>query len=239
MDTMLTILICDDDTVFAGKLKRQTESFFQREKLSARVFSFSAMEEIGGEILSSCDIALLDIDFAKKPYNGLDIAHRLREVRKDAVLIFITNYIEYAPEGYEVSAFRYLLKEKVETKLEPCLTEALAHLRQGSSVFKLMVDGEVVEIRLDDLLYVESMGHTLYYHLPDRQYSVYSSLSRAEEELSQRGFLRIHKSYLVNMGHLRRFSVKEALLDNGQVLPVSEKNYAALKRQFLLWKGMS
>ena len=106
-------------------------------------------------------------------------------------------------------------------------------------VFKLMVDGEVVEIRLDDLLYVESMGHTLYYHLPDRQYSVYSSLSRAEEELSQRGFLRIHKSYLVNMGHLRRFSVKEALLDNGQVLPVSEKNYAALKRQFLLWKGMS
>ena len=235
---MITVLICDDDAAFAQKLKTMAEAFFAANNLAARVVSVSSAEEIGSETLASCDLALLDIDFLGKPYNGMDIARALREKRKDAVLIFITNYIEYAPEGYEVNAFRYLLKSDVSRKLEHFLTEALSHIRRESPVLKLQMEGEIVELCLNDLLYIESMGHTLLYHLRTVQYSTYSSLSRAEQELSGRGFLRIQKSYLVNMAHLRKLSCKEALLDNGQVLSVSEKKYADLKRQFLLWKGM-
>lgn len=75
------------------------------------------MERIPDSILSGCDIAFLDIDFEGKRYNGIDIARRIRSKRKDAVIIFVTNYIEYAPEGYEINAFRYVLKSEISRKL--------------------------------------------------------------------------------------------------------------------------
>ena len=105
---MINILICDDDSSFAARLKNLSEQYFSVHGIPAAVSAFSDAEEIGSETFASCDIALLDIDYVSKPYNGLDVARRLRAVRKDAVLIFITNYVEYAPEGYEVRAFRYL-----------------------------------------------------------------------------------------------------------------------------------
>ncbi len=71
------------------------------------------MEEISTQILSSADIAFLDVDYSGKNYNGMDIARKLRSLRKDTVIIFVTNFIEYAPEGYEVQAFRYILKREI------------------------------------------------------------------------------------------------------------------------------
>ena len=58
-----------------------------------------------------------------------------------------------------------------------------------------------------------------------------------EHQLEPKGFLRIHKSYLVNMRHLKKFQCREAVLSNGTVLRVGEKTYADKKKKYLLWKG--
>ncbi len=240
---MIHVLICDDDARFAARLKTALDALFASRKTEARIGVFGAAEEIGGETLSLCDIAFLDVDFAGKEYNGLDIARRIRALRGDTVIVFVTNYVEYAPEGYELRAFRYLLKDEIERKLPDCLAQALVQLKTEKSDIKILSEGETVSLPLRDLLYVESMGHTLIYHMrfrgctPDRQFSCYGTLGKAEEELAPRGFLRVQKSYLVNMAHIRRLSSTEALLSDGRTLPVSAKNYAACKRQYLLWRG--
>ena len=240
---MIHVLICDDDAAFAARLKGAVETILESGGAACRIAVFSAAEEIGRETLSLCDIALLDIDFAGKEYNGLDIARRLRAERSDAVIVFVTNYVEYAPEGYEVRAFRYLLKEEIERKLPGCVAQALEQLRREKSDVKILSEGETIALALRDILFVESMGHTLLYHVryrgcvPDRSYSCYGAISRAEEELAPRGFLRVQKSFLVNMAHIRRLSSAELLLDDGRSLPVSAKNYAACRRQYLLWRG--
>ena len=68
--------------------------------------------------------------------------------------------------------------------------------------------------------------------------TVFSFLEEMEKQLDHQGFLRIQKSYLVNMAHLQRFQCKEAMLDNGMILPVSEKSYAEQKKKYLYWRGM-
>jgi DNA-binding LytR/AlgR family response regulator len=70
-----------------------------------------------------------------------------------------------------------------------------------------------------------------------KTYKFYSSLASLEEQLADRGFLRIQKSYLVNMRHLRKLQCAQAVLDNGTVLPVSEKTYGEQRQKYLLWKG--
>ena len=119
----------------------------------------------------------------------------------------------------------------------------LQQLRTEKSDVKISVGGEPIALPLRELLYLESMGHTLHFHVlckgytPDRTYSCYGAIGKMEEELSDRGFLRVQKSYLVNMAHIKKLSSAEVLLSNGVSLPVSSRGYADCKRQYLLWKG--
>ena len=113
----MKILICDDDTRFAQHLSAQIRQILQQQGQQAQIHTFQYAEDINPELLEACDIAFLDIDFSGKQYTGIDIARILRKKRKDAVILFVTNYPEYAPEGYEVQAFRYLLKSAVPEKL--------------------------------------------------------------------------------------------------------------------------
>lgn len=93
---------------------------------------------------------------------------------------------------------------------------------------------------VDDILYLESEKHTVHIHMlcgNFDQYSCYSSLQSFEKKLHPLGFLRIQKSYLVNMRHIKKLQCSEVILENGLTLPVSGKNYSEIKRAYLLWKG--
>lgn len=232
---MLRILICDDEEAFARRLRGVLRSELPETK--AAICAYGAMEEIPEEVLTGCDLAFLDIDFAGRLYTGLDIAARLRRLRPEAVIIFVTNYIEYAPRGYEVGAFRYLLKSELERKLGQYLQEALAQLESDRQVLTIRAEGEPVSIPLQQILYLEANQHTVLVHTTSRDYTTYATLAELEERLESKGFLRIHKSYLVNMAHLSKYQSQEAVLSDGTCLRVSARSYAAQKQKYLLWKG--
>lgn len=240
---MIQIIICDDDAAFAERLSAAISTILTRDSISAKILVCNSAEEIGRETLVSCDVAFLDVDFKGKNYNGIDIARELRSLRNDAVIVFVTNYVEFAPEGYEVQAFRYLLKNELPQKLEASIGKIIGQLRTEKSDIKIQVDGEQIPLMIRDVVYVESMGHNLLFHVrckgyePDRQYSCYGAIGKMEEELSGRGFLRSQKSYLVNMAHIKKINSTEVLLSNGVKLPVSIKYYADCRRKYLLWRG--
>lgn len=239
---MGNILVCDDDILVLEKAKSVINCVLADSKTKAKVYTYLDAAQLSDQILSSCDIALLDIDFDNAAYNGMDIARRLRSLRKDAIIIFVTNFIEYAPEGYEVQAFRYVLKRDIPDDLIPVLNLALKQLNKET--LKIQVNGEMMNIPSDDILYLEVRQHNVTAYVQKsasdrscKEYSFYASLSDLEQQLEPQGFLRIHKSYLVNMKHLKKFQCREATLDNGMTLRVGEKSYAENKQKFLLWKG--
>ena len=241
---MVKVLICDDDIFALDNLYSEVSLVFQKLGIKAKVCKFQAMAEISDQMLSGCDIALLDIDYNDQNYNGLDIAKRLRQFRKDAVIIFVTNFIEYAPEGYEVQAFRYILKRNLQSELKLYLQQAIDQLNTSRETIKIQVNGEYIDLPIEDVLYMEVMQHNVTVYVRKgwtgnciKTYEIYSSLSDMEEQLAERGFLRIHKSILVNMRRIAKFQSKVAVLDNGTTLRVSEKGYAENKKKYLLWKG--
>ena len=235
---MVRIIICDDNRKFLNRLCTDMESALDALNAKAKVYPYTQMESIPDSILNGCDIAFLDIDFEGKRYNGIDIARKIRAVRKDAVIIFVTNYIEYAPEGYEVNAFRYVLKSDIQKKLPVYLPEALAQLQSCGETMTIQINSEWFDIPLAEIRYIESQKHTVIVHTPRKDYAYYSSLTTLEEQLESKGFLRIHKSYLVNMSHLKRYQSQGAVLIDGTCLRVSEKSYSMQKKKYLFWKGL-
>ena len=234
---MMRILICDDSPVQLETLQLSVREILNRASLNAMIYCYSDRAQIPDRCYEDCSIALLDVDFRKQNYNGLDIAKRLRQVNREAVIIFITNYVEYAPEGYEVQAFRYLMKSEQKAKLERYLLQAVQKLQEVRRTVTFSVAGELVTVLLLDILYIESQAHTAVVHTQSKELRLYTPLKVLEEKLADQGFLRIQKSFLVNMDRVKRLQSTGAELDDGTLLPVSPKTYAEKKARYLLWKG--
>ena len=104
-----------------------------------------------------------------------------------------------------------------------------------------IVEGETVHIPLHKLLYFESRGAGVDAHVQEKERMVYRArkrISSIEEELAGKGFLRIHRGFLVNMRHITVIKNYEAKLSTGEKLAVGVKNYSAVRAIYTKWKGV-
>ena len=235
----IRVILCDDDSMFLGSLRCELERVFEKLHIGAEITCFGRFSEISREAFSCCSMAFLDIDFEDEDYTGIDLARALRQVNARALIFFVTNFIEYAPAGYEVQAFRYILKRDIGEVLERYVMQAVELLAEGEEHLRLQEREEPIDLALDEIEYMEVMDHSVSIHAGGKLYLINTSLSSLEQKLEARGFLRIHKSYLVNMRFIRKFRSRECLLSNGITLAVSEKNYSQQKQKYLLWKGLA
>lgn len=111
----INILLCDDDKDFLQRISDAVAGQPVPPGASICITKSSNPAEITDRQLSQYHIMFLDIDMDER--SGMDIARRVRELHLDTVIIFVTNYPEFSMEGYEVRAFRYLLKQELEQKL--------------------------------------------------------------------------------------------------------------------------
>ena len=120
---MLTIGICDDEKEIREKIKNVVEKTMFDDDRDYRIKTFSSGEELLQENVGEIDILFLDILMGD--INGMDTARKIRENDKNMEIIFITSLVDYISDGYEVRAYRYLLKpvdeEIVANHLKSCI----------------------------------------------------------------------------------------------------------------------
>jgi len=178
------------------------------------------------------DIIFLDILLGQN--NGMDIARQLSVIDKKAVIIFLTNIIDYAPEGYEVNAFRYIIKPLSMENFETVFTQALqeASLRKARYYVINSKDIGIVKLDVDDIIYLESYGRSMLVHLEGREIGYTANISLVDEKLSAFGFIRIHKSYIVNLKYIVQISRYSISLKGGAKLPLSRNRQKTVFNAF-------
>ena len=244
-EQMMHVLLCDDDAVFGEKLKNAVISVLDSLEIRYKINAVKSGGEISDYLYSTCDILFLDIDLMSPKYNGMDIARKARTFRSDSVIVFVTNYIEYAPEGYEVQAFRYILKRDILAGNISFIYEAAERFKRFGQTFKINIEGEIIDLPVENIMYLTVQQHSILAVMKktssrreSKTYCFRGSLSKLENELESQGFLRTHKSYLVNMRYIKRLQCRELSLSDGTALPVGEKSYSEQKKKYLLWKGL-
>ena len=232
----MNVLICDDEPKVVEKATTILKQYCSDTDISATFHGFTDPSKVNP--LSKFDIILLDIDMSK--LNGIELARKLRANNSEAIIIFVTNFVQYAPEGYEVQAFRYLLKEDIPQKLIPYFSEAVQQILSHRQIVTISISGEKIDIPIKNILYFESNRRIIIMHLINdsrTQYSFYGNMTLLSYEMQNSGFLRIQKSYLVNMEYIKSFQYDKVYLENDIWLPSSEKNHKELKQQYLKWEG--
>lgn len=236
---MINITICDDDKHFLKLLKQKITSYLaNNNQLSYTIKCFNSIETLLEYNISEVNILFLDVRF--KAMSGIDAAKILRELSSHFILIFVSSYIEYAPAGYSVNAFRYILKEQIDIFLDEALNNALFQLgyKREKITFKFIGHEFNSLVYTDTILYLESQLHEVHFHFIDGHDTyLYDTLNNIQSKLPSNEFIRIHQSYLVNLKHFLDAKNYQAQLYNNQKLPISQKLFSKVKKQLYLYKG--
>lgn len=235
---MIRIAMVDDDEAFLELLKERIRRFFWRRQEPAEISAFVTgrnllyeLEDGGG-----FDICFLDIEMPQM--DGLTLARRLREKDDRMLLIFITSHLNYAVEGYEVSAFAYLPKLMLKEKLDGILKRGCEELlRREEKSYCLENANRIERIFYSEILYIYKEGKESVLVTERRELSVRKPLSRVMEELEGKEFMMIDRGYVVNLSKIFRLEGRELTMINGAILPVSRSHVKELKENIhRYWK---
>ena len=193
---------------------------------SAESFLFAYSED------KDFDILLLDIEMGT--INGVELAKTVRAENDAVQMVFITGFPDFIAEGYEVSALHYLMKPVDRDKLFSVLDRAAANLGKAERWILLPSGDGQTRIRLDRILYAEAFGHDLTVHTEDGDFAFRKTIGAWEAELGpEAGFVRCHRSVLVNLRFVSKITKIDVILDDGTALPLARNAAQAVNLAFI------
>lgn len=235
---MLQIAICDDEQFYREKIRRLVECFLLNKDLAGEFHLFSSGEDFLRNYENTVKYDIVFMDISMDSLDGIRTAMQMRAFHSETFLVLVTAFIDYVLEGYKVNATRYLLKSSLEQSMTECMDAILRKMRTAQVSFSFLEGTR--SLYTDNILYVESRRHkAIFFYLGAELETpeMYCRLDEIEHTLSGYGFLRIHKSFLVNMKHIRAIRSYKAYLDTGLELPVPRLKFQAVKEAFTAYKG--
>lgn len=226
---MIKCLLVDDEPLALNVLEGYVEKTPFLE-LVARCNS--AIEAI--QVLETQEVDLVFSDIQMPNLNGMDFSKML--IHKNIKLVFTTAYEQYALEGYKVNALDYLLKPIDYSEFFSAANKAKTEIMGASS--KILNSGvsykddylfvksdyKLVKIVLKDLIYIEGLKDYVKFYTVNSEKPILSlmSMKSLEEELTKKNFMRIHRSFIVNLDKITTVE-RNRIIFGSKYIPVSEK----------------
>lgn len=233
------ILVCDDDAAFAARMEEYITAWFRAREIQVQSTVCTSGEQLLAlPGLERCQLAFLDVDL--KTMDGIALGRQLRARSPEIVLVYISAYLEFAPQGYTVNAYRYLLKRDIAAQLPSCLEDVLAAMTDQKKTLTVHHNRTVSEIPLDQIYYLESdlRQINVYGDIPHQPIcTFYGKIADLPPMLYENGFLQVGRSYVVNLQYVRSIRNYKVELRSGVELGASRQDYSAIRSAWLEWKG--
>lgn len=227
----MRIAICDDEEKYIKDVATRIYKQLGESDLTMHTFTD------GHELLDTADVKPYDLvflDIEMPAIDGITLAKELRKKSSSTYIVFLTGHVEYAIEGYEVNALRYLTKPIQEDKLTDVLAFVLKE-KQSRKQLVIKTDGEEIRIDAADIIYMEAQNKYVMIYTTKGEYLVRYNLADFEEELKDYGILRVHRSYLVSLSKVRKIGSADCTLAKNYNVPVSRSNIKPLKDALLTY----
>ena len=231
---MIRIAICDDEKHMSDHIRAMASDFFRKKNREIQLRTFLSGEELlnyDGQI----DILFLDIQM--NGMDGLETARKLRAGKFRGFLIFITVLKEMVFQSFEVQAYDYLVKPVDEKQFRKTMERLYASMQNTSEDSLLVQQGyERRIVPKDEIVFCEVIDRKIYLNLASGEVvDYYERIENLETKLGSH-FFRCHRSYLINLKHLKGYKNGTACMDNGKEIPVSRlrsKEFSGVVLQYM------
>lgn len=219
----MKIALCEDEIKYiedaSKKLKDYTTPDGEKIILDVYENASKLLDVIGKE---QYDAIIMDI--IMQGLNGMEAARDIRRINKDIPIVFLTSSPEFAVESYRVRAFDYLMKPVKTEELFSTLNDIYA-TRQVKAHDNLTIThskGTHV-VPINKLVYLEVRNRILYFHMLNGMcIEVTGKISDYEEPLlAHESYLKVHRSFIINMEHMKAYDRKDFVAVTGETIPIS------------------
>jgi len=223
----ISCIAVDDEPLAVKKISAYIQKTPFLELVAECRSAFEAMET-----LNSRDIQLLFVDINMPGLNGLEF---VKSLTNKPYIVFTTAYSEYAVEGFQVDAADYLLKpityssflkaaNKVKNLIDLNANSQKEIIRSTAGHLFVKSDHKLIRIEPDEIKYIESQHEYIKIHLTNSApVMTQLSMKAIEEQLPSDRFLRVHRSYIVNLKKISVIERNRIVFDGKVYIPVSEQ----------------
>lgn len=235
---MIRIAALDSDEAWIEAERNITDGFFGGD--TPHLFhGYTTVESFLFDMEGKpSDIYLLDMELPQA--DGLEIAKKIRMKYYYAWIIYVTDQMDYAADGYEVNAFRFIAKDNLQEKLTRAYEALLDELAgRKSSYFTLENSRALIRIPEDDIYYLEKEDKYVIVKYRHGEERVRMTLEEALKKLDPKAFMKINKSMIVNFMYVQTIVKHKAKMQGNFFLPISQAQLENAKRGLAeFWRSL-
>ena len=228
------IAVCDDESVICRTIYDMIKDISKLIDIRFETDCFSSGEELCDEMKSNpYDLIFLDIELPRM--NGVAVGKYIREsLNNETVQIaYISSKQQYAMELFESRPINFLIKPITSEKILTIIEKLLKLHAVDTQIFKFKVRQEFIKLPMSEIIYLSSSGRTVTLVSLDKSYTFYGTLEDIYNEIKNRHFLYIHKSFIVNYRYVRQYEYEQVTLLDGTVLPISQPRRKLIRKMIL------
>lgn len=237
---MLKIAVLDDQELYLNSIEVITRNCMLEQGISYEIFTYNSPEDLLYDIEedNKYDMYLLDVELPTT--SGLEVARKIREKYYEPIIIYITNYVEYAVEGYEANAYRYIPKKMLEQKLPEAYASIYPSIENKKKEFYIIEKNHKLErIAYEDIYYIKKdEKYILLVHKHGISRDRKTIAEFIESVKSYDSFIGVDRSYVVNVLHVMSLKNQQIILRNGDVIPISKPKLSYVKKEIMrIWRN--
>lgn len=229
---MLNICIVEDNPTQLMYYEIYLKEYLKQEVITLRTFGDPKLLLFDTEWLQDLDLILMDIHFETE--NGIDLARKLKQLYPQIVVIFISAYIEYAPQVYDVEHVYFVLKQQVDYRLPKALDAAISKIKEAKQNYiQIHWKNSIYNVPLQDILYVERSLRKCKFITMDETYDMYIKMEDVLKLIQKQNFIRAHYSYIINIAQVKQFHRTHVIMNNNECITISRPYEKAVKAAIL------
>ncbi len=217
----MQVAICEDELIHQQNLLRIIDEWRTSRDIEVDIDTFVTSEEFLYQYDQGKAYDIVFFDIHLKGMDGVKAARKLRERDESIIIIFLTSRMEYVLQGYEVNAWRYLIKPVHSGDVNACLNKAYDVLEKTCEYFMVKFEDKLYKVPYNSILYLEAYGHYVSIYTKEKTYQIRMSISQLESKLPKE-FYRCHRSYIINTNYCKGMEGHQVLV-NDRWVAFSEK----------------
>ncbi|PYY25306.1 LytR/AlgR family response regulator transcription factor [Paenibacillus illinoisensis] len=234
---MFNVAICDDEEKQRELVKAMLISLSLKTNIDFQVTLFPSGEELISHYKTVGDtFHILIMDVEMNGMNGIQAAKEIRMLKfLNVQIMFLTSYPEYMVESFDVVTFQYLIKPIQTHIFEEKMIKLCQYLRSMDKKFVLIKSAyEELLLKYDDILWIEvikslTIKNKLNFVTTESTHESKGIISNYADALKDHGFLQIHRSIIINLMHVQKFSGSQVVMLNGAELPIGRSKVKEVK----------
>lgn len=233
---MVTIYLCDDNQQMRDKYSSLIYRFAYENRIAITLSIFESGEELMFHLYDDPNqVEIIYLDVLMGELNGMEAAKQLRQLGCKAEIIFITTCEDYVYEAFDTSPMQYLIKDSTsDERFEEIFLRAVSlTMEKNTKMFVCESSNVRKVIPIKDISYFEIWKRLIRVHDQGGEiFEYYGTMEQLEQQMVNKDFVRVHRSYMVNLQYIGKFQRSNLFLKTGDVIPIGVTYMKLVDRAF-------